>query len=177
MKKKVLILLMAFFSIATVLSQTKGDKSFGGGLGIGVSAILGEGLGFGITLSPQFNYFLADNCNLGLSVGYQFQLLNSHVVLFQPSFNYYVKMVDGLYYAPGISLAGGYANASGYGMGVFGAGLELFTLEFRPTQKLGIGFNALSLNFIGLVDNSSNIITSIDLNINSNSSLVFKYYF
>jgi hypothetical protein len=176
MRKTILISLMAIFTIATGLSQTKGDKSIGAGFGVAITAIPNESFSVGVALAPQFDYFFADNCDLGLSIGYQFQTPESHIVLFQPSFNYYVKMVEGLYYVPGISLAGGYVNV-GYGSGAFGIGFELFKLEFRPTQKLGIAFNAFAITYVGIVSAYSNILSSIGFNINSNSSLVFKYYF
>ena len=65
MKRKLLFLLVLCLSTYfTTFAQVKGDMSAGGQIGIGFSAA-DDLFSFSFQIAPEFNYFVADRCELG----------------------------------------------------------------------------------------------------------------
>lgn len=171
MKRKLLFLLVLCLSTYfTTFAQVKGDMSAGGQIGIGFSAA-DDLFSFSFQIAPEFNYFVADRCELGVSVNYA---ITTFMVM--PSFHYFVKLTDGLYYTPGVALGGGFLTDYDAVAGAFGVQLDLFRLEFRPTQKLGFTFNACNFSYLAIPDAYyGNHI--FDFGINTGSMLGVKFYF
>lgn len=174
MKRFIFIALIFASTISASFAQIKSEKSIGIDAGLGVSFIDGTGV-LDFQIQPQFNYFVANNCQLSIGIGYGFSNY-THTFLVNPGFNYYVKLADGLYYTPGINIAGGITAIEGYSMPTFGVDLELFSLEFRPTSKLGITFHACNFTYVGLLGDYITI-NGINFGINTGSTLGLKFYF
>lgn len=174
MKRVVIIAFLLVSAISTSFAQERGDKSIAIDAGFNFSYV-DEESSFSFQLQPQFNYFVANNCQLSIGVGYGFSN-HTHTFLVNPGFNYYVKLVEGLYYTPGISLAGGVVLIDDEAIPLFGVNLDLLGLEFRPTPKLGFTFHACSLTYMGLFDEYF-MSNSVSWGFNAGSTLGLSFYF
>ena len=67
-----------------------------------------------------------------------------------------------------VTIAGAAAVAAGVGVG-----LQLFSMEFRPTKHFGFTANLASLNFVALASAGS----ALTFNLGVNPTVGFKYYF
>ena len=171
-----LVLCLSAFCIEGVNAQNKGDMFVGGSLGLEISAVSVSGAStsaIGIELTPEYSYFIADNCKLGaeLSVGV---VAGETVFTVQPKFAYYEKMVDNLYYTPGIKIGGGIYAYNGNTLGLFTMDLDLFAMEFKPTKNIGLSASLVNLNYTLLPGIESN---TFDLSILTSPKFGFHYYF
>ncbi|MBQ9137386.1 MAG: hypothetical protein IJX65_01970 [Alistipes sp.] len=172
MKRFFIVAAALLLSCGVASAQKKGDMFFGGTTGITIqatSANNGE-VAAGFAIQPEFGVFVANNCKLGVSVGYALSG-GIHSLTACPNFAYYLRLCDGLYYTPGIEAGFVMAAASGnYAAGV-GIGLQLFTLEFRPTKHFGLSAGLASLNFVAM--NTA----AFNFNLGVNPTVGVKYYF
>ena len=152
-------------------AQQKGDIFLGGVTGITIQATTSGGgaVGSGFAIQPEFGAFVGNNCKIGASAGYTISG-GSHILTVCPNFAYYVRLCDGMYYIPGIEAGFVMASAGGIGAGL-GVGLQLFSLEFRPTKHFGFTANLASVNFYAL-----STATCI-FNLGVNPTVGVKYYF
>ena len=130
MKKMLIVGLLSILSGLVCLSaQEKGDMYLSGSLGrsggnspslSGGSTVKSPG-GFSVSITPQFGYFVMDNLEIHLGLGYSFQKdpsfgeeSSTNISSFSivPGINYYVGIVDGkFYYTPGRDLSVGSGGA------------------------------------------------------------------
>ena len=169
MKRFFIVVVAILLGCSVVSAQQKGDKYFGGMTGIAIQA--GDGVGAGFIIQPEFGGFVADKCKLGISAGYAISG-GIHTFTLTPNFSYYIRLCDNVYYTPGIEA--GFAMAAAYGAvaaGV-GVGLQLFSMEFRPTKHFGFTANLVSLNFVGMEGSAA-----INFDLGVNPTVGLKYYF
>ena len=169
MKRLFIAVAALFIGCNAASAQQKGDMYFGGMAGLAIQA--GDGVGAGLAIQPEFGGFVADKCRLGISVGYTISG-GIHTLTACPNFAYYIRLCDGMYYTPGIEAGFVMAISGGVHPG-FGAGLNMFSLEFRPTKHFGFTANLVSLNFVAL--SSAGSVLQFDLGINPTVGI--KYYF
>lgn len=168
--KRFFIVVVAILLGCNVLSaQQKGDKYFGGMTGIAIQA--GDGVGAGFIIQPEFGGFVADKCKLGISAGYAISG-GIHTFTLTPNFSYYVRLCDNVYYTPGIEAGFAMAAARGAVAAGVGVGLQLFSMEFRPTKHFGFTANLVSLNFVGMEGSAA-----INFDLGVNPTVGIRYYF
>ena len=170
MKRFIIAAAALILGCSAVSAQNKGDMYIGGMTGIAIQAGDG-GVGAGFMIQPEFGGFVADKCRLGVSVGYSISG-GFHSLTACPNFAYYVRLCDNVYYTPGIEAGFAMAISGGAYPGL-GVGLQMFSLEFRPTKHFGFTANLASLNFVALAHAGSSI--NFDLGINPTFGV--KYYF
>ena len=170
MKRLLIIAAALILGIGATSAQQKGDKYFGGMAGLAIQVGDG-GVGAGFAIQPEIGGFVADNCRLGVSVGYTISG-GIHTFTALPNFAYYVRLSDGLYYTPGIDAGFVMAISSGAHPGL-GLALNMFSMEFRPTKRFGFTANLASVNFVALA--SAGTALQFDLAINPTFGV--KYYF
>ena len=99
-----------------------------------------------------------------------------------PNLAYYVRLCDKFYYTPGLELGFVSTFSKDLSMPGFGLDVNLGSFEFRPTNKLGISMNALSLSYAyrtykesysGVRINSN----AVDFSLGISPSIGVKYYF
>lgn len=182
MKRIILIVLCMTASMTTLYAQNKGDVFVGGIVGGGTSTnfINGES---GTTVANvnatiEIGYFVADKLKIGAEVGYALTTgdIDVHALTIGPNMTYYAKLAEKLYYTPSISVCFALGIADGISMPGVGVGLNLFSMEFRPTRRFGFTASLASISYVALSDEG---ITSSTLGINFgiNPSVGFKYYF
>lgn len=169
MKRFFIIVVAILLGCSVVSAQQKGDKYFGGMAGIAIQA--GDGVGAGFIIQPEFGGFVADKCKLGISAGYAISG-GIHTFTLTPNFSYYVRLCDNVYYTPGIEAGFAMAAASGAVAAGVGVGLQLFSMEFRPTKHFGFTANLVSLNFVGMEGSAA-----INFDLGVNPTVGLKYYF
>ena len=192
--KKLLCLLVAVAAIATTSAQQKGDKYLGGNLGIAVTSAIAEGesaTGFGLSLAPEFGYFVADKFRISASVGYGLETTNrtdpaTHTITVMPELAYYVRLADNFYYTPSFQfgfacgIAGKTEMTNSFAMPGFGIGLQLGAFEFRPSPKFGVSLSLLNFEYIftrykeDFIDYKH---SSIGFRLGGSSSIGVRYYF
>ena len=170
MKRFIIAAAALILGCGAVSAQNKGDMYIGGMTGIAIQAGDG-GVGAGFMIQPEFGGFVADKCRLGVSIGYAISG-GVHSLTACPNFAYYVRLCDKVYYTPGIEAGFAMAISGGAYPGL-GVGLQMFSLEFRPTKHFGFTANLVSLNFVALAHAGSTI--NFDLGINPTFGV--KYYF
>lgn len=182
MKKILLFALCMTLSIASLYAQNKGDVFFGGIAGVGTSTnfINGES---GTTITNvnatiEIGYFVADKLKLGAEVGYALTSGDAdvHALMVGPNMTYYAKLADKLYYTPSLSVCFALGVTEGISMPGVGVGLNLFSMEFRPTRRFGFTASLASINYVALFKDEITSST-LGLNIGINPSVGFKYYF
>ena len=169
MKRFFIVVVAILLGCSVVSAQQKGDKYFGGMTGIAIQA--GDGVGAGFIIQPEFGGFVADKCKLGISAGYAISG-GIHTFTLTPNFSYYVRLCDNVYYTPGIEAGFAMAAARGAVAAGVGVGLQLFSMEFRPTKHFGFTANLVSLNFVAIEGSAS---FNFDLGVNPTVGL--RYYF
>lgn len=173
-----LVLCLSAFCIEGVNAQNKGDMFVGGSLGVNItsvsSPILNSGSAFGFQLAPEFSYFVAKNCKLGAELSLNGNSGYATTFLVQPTFAYYMKLANNLYYTPGIKIGGGIRAFDSDITGIFTFGLDLFALEFKPTKRIGLSVSLVNFNYeLETADNFN--IFSFD--ILTSPKFGFHYYF
>ena len=169
MKRFFIIVVAILLGCSVVSAQQKGDKYFGGMTGIAIQA--GDGVGAGFIIQPEFGGFVADKCKLGISAGYAISG-GIHTFTLTPNFSYYVRLCDNVYYTPGIEAGFAMAAAGGAVAAGVGVGLQLFSMEFRPTKHFGFTANLISLNFVGMEG-----AAAINFDLGVNPTVGIRYYF
>lgn len=169
MKRFFIVIVAILLGCSVVSAQQKGDKYFGGMTGIAIQA--GDGVGAGFIIQPEFGGFVADKCKLGISAGYAISG-GIHTFTLTPNFSYYVRLCDNVYYTPGIEAGFAMAAAGGAVAAGVGVGLQLFSMEFRPTKHFGFTANLVSLNFVGMEGSAA-----INFDLGVNPTVGIKYYF
>ena len=169
MKRFFIVVVAILLGCSVVSAQQKGDKYFGGMTGIAIQA--GDGVGAGFIIQPEFGGFVADKCKLGISTGYAISG-GIHTFTLTPNFSYYVRLCDNVYYTPGIEAGFAMAAAGGAVAAGVGVGLQLFSMEFRPTKHFGFTANLISLNFVGMEGSAA-----INFDLGVNPTVGLKYYF
>ena len=160
------------------------------------------------TLAPEFSYFVIDN--LQLNAGFRYDLENSmdkdydeellisnngsHKYMFGIGLNYFVKVCNNFYYAPGFYYDFGGAtlynnerightktkhSESGFATGIE---LQVAKFEVKISKHFGLDLNLLSLDYdyIGLtekVEEAKATLKTHDLDFRLGSHIGFKYYF
>lgn len=169
MKRFFIVVVAILLGCSVVSAQQKGDKYFGGMTGIAIQA--GDGVGAGFIIQPEFGGFVADKCKLGISAGYAISG-GIHTFTLTPNFSYYIRLCDNVYYTPGIEAGFAMAAAGGAVAAGVGVGLQLFSMEFRPTKHFGFTANLVSLNFVGMEG-----AAAINFDLGVNPTVGLKYYF
>ena len=169
MKRFFIVVVAILLGCSVVSAQQKGDKYFGGMTGIAIQA--GDGVGAGFIIQPEFGGFVADKCKLGISAGYAISG-GIHTFTLTPNFSYYVRLCDNVYYTPGIEAGFAMAAAGGAVAAGVGVGLQLFSMEFRPTKHFGFTANLVSLNFVGMEGSAA-----INFDLGVNPTVGIRYYF
>ena len=169
MKRFFIVVVAILLGCSVVSAQQKGDKYFGGMTGIAIQA--GDGVGAGFIIQPEFGGFVADKCKLGISAGYAISG-GIHTFTLTPNFSYYVRLCDNVYYTPGIEAGFAMAAARGAVAAGVGVGLQLFSMEFRPTKHFGFTTNLVSLNFVGMEGSAA-----INFDLGVNPTVGLRYYF
>lgn len=169
MKRFFIVVVAILLGCSVVSAQQKGDKYFGGMTGIAIQA--GDGVGAGFIIQPEFGGFVADKCKLGISAGYAISG-GIHTFTLTPNFSYYIRLCDNVYYTPGIEAGFAMAAAEGAVAAGVGVGLQLFSMEFRPTKHFGFTANLVSLNFVGMEG-----AAAINFDLGVNPTVGLKYYF
>ena len=154
MKRFFIFVVAIVLGCSVVSAQKKGDMYFGGMTGIAIQKTSGSSVGAGFIIQPEFGGFVADKCKLGISAGYAISG-GIHTFTLTPNFSYYVRLCDNVYYTPGIEAGLAVAAADGVSAAGVGIGLQLFTMEFRPTKHFGFTANLVSLNFVAMKGASS----------------------
>lgn len=179
MKRFLTLLVAVLLCSSAAFAQNKGDKYIGGNIGLTIqSAGTSDGDGgvaAGIGFAPEFGYFVGKNFRLGASIGYELSA-GTHTFTIAPNFAYYARLCDGLYYTPGLSVGFALAAAEGMAIPGFALGLELFSLEFRPSEHFGFSANLVSLNVVAL-SKYGVTMGGVGFNLGVNPTVSFKYYF
>ena len=169
MKRFFIVVVAILLGCSVVSAQQKGDKYFGGMTGIAIQA--GDGVGAGFIIQPEFGGFVADKCKLGISAGYAISG-GIHTFTLTPNFSYYVRLCDNVYYTPGIEAGFAMAAAGGAVAAGVGVGLQLFSMEFRPTKHFCLTANLVSLHFVGMEGSAP-----INFDLGVNPTVGLRYYF
>ncbi len=174
MRQKIILLLLCCIAIGELHAQEKGEMFWGGKAGIGIQSHMDSEVYASFNLAPEFGYFVAKNFRIGAQVEYGIFNVDSayHLFTIGPRFAYYVKLVDRLYYVPEIGFYGAMGVDGGYTAGGIGVDINLFSLEFRPTSRIGLALNVASLQYINM-----NEVDSLELNLAGSTQIGFRYYF
>lgn len=183
--KKFIALTIILLTVGTcsLSAQNKGDMNIGGMLGAGISSTFIHGLNSSTTSTMNasatldFGYFVANRLKLGIDANYAFSAGdgNIHAVVIGPNITYYARLAENLYYTPSFAVSFALGASAGETIPGFGIGLNLFGLEFRPTEHLGITTSIASISYVELFDFISTSTLGIDIGVNP--TIGFKYYF
>lgn len=154
----VLVAVMAMF-VAGANAQSKGDMHVGGNLGLRVSS------GTTFTINPEFGYFVAENIKVGVELGYT---TGSNRFTVMPNGAYYLRIVDNLYYTPGVAIGAGFAR----GANSFNFDLRLGAVEFQPVKNMALSLGFASLNYTRM-HKADNVV----FDLLTSPSIGFRYYF
>ena len=174
-------LVLVAASVQLLSAQNKGDKYFGGIVGVNVSATSVEGVSTtsaSVGANMEFGFFAADRFKIGINAAYEVNVTGDpvHALTVGPEFSYYVRLCDKFYYVPSFEVAFAYSRSYSENMFGFGVGLSLLGFEFRPTQHFGISVDMLSFNYVYLTYKSlsaHNITGSLGFS----PTVGLKYYF
>ena len=205
--RKTLLTIIAVAALAfSASAQQKGEQYVGLNLdyNTGTSSLLvninnryddkstsraGDNLGAGI----DYGYFVANNLLLKAHIGYGYEKQGidiSHSLNIAPGLAYYVKIANGFYYTPNISVA--YAMSSTkqtddsyFTLNGFGVELQPFAVEFRPIKRFAMNISLASLPYVylmGKIDTGDLLDATIDVNgfsfdLLANAQIGFKLYF
>ena len=200
---------LAIITCGSVSAQTKGEVSIGGIVGIsgGYSGIRSEGnrtpSSTAFNAGAEFGWFFADNWRLGASMQYALDSnpyeksgdgwlrQNTNLVLVGPDLAYYLKIRDGFFFTPQVTVFGTVGSvkvetADIYvSKNVVGYGVELApgAFEFRPTPHFAFSVSFLTLgysftNIKKVGQNDYDIKTDVvTYNLAIQPSIGLRYYF
>lgn len=172
MKRFIFVVAAIVLGCSAVSAQQKGDIYFGGMTGITIQTTTAGGgeTAAGFAIQPEFGGFIAKNCKLGISAGYAISG-GIHTFTLTPNFSYYVRLCENVYYTPGIEAGLAMAAAGGATAAGIGVGLQLFTMEFRPTKHFGFTASLASLNFVAME------VAAFSFDLGVNPTVGVRYYF
>lgn len=221
MKKTAFILICSLITGSALFAQSKGDMYISGSLGVNggnhktvissgnTSTTIDTPNTVYFNIAPKFGYFIIDNLEVNLSLEYDLTKTyndeingkklwdRDNMFYITPGVNYYFKLGDKFFYAPGFHLSIGFGNnviqetpetKTSNGQFGFKMGFDLLNFEFKPTDNIGITLNAGGL-YYNMTSSSSSETTldvtttykrtnnSIDFGLNLETSIGFKYYF
>ena len=154
----VLVAVMAMF-VAGANAQSKGDMHVGGNLGLRVASATT------FTINPEFGYFVADNIKAGVELGFT---TGSNRFTVMPNGAYYLRIVDNLYYTPGVAIGASFAS----GASSFNFDLRLGAVEFQPVKNMALSLGFASLNYTRMHKANSFVFDLLTA-----PSIGFRYYF
>ncbi len=193
--KRIICLFVAVIAITAAASaQQKGEKYLGGSLGVATTTSIANSTSatsFGLSLAPEFGYFVADKFRISASVGYGLETANrtdpvTHTITVMPELAYYVRLADNFYYTPSFQfgfacgIAGKTEMTNSFAMPGFGIGLSLGAFEFRPTRKFGVSFSLLSLEYVFTSYKGDYLKynhNGISFRLGGSSTIGLRYYF
>jgi hypothetical protein len=172
MRKIITTIAIAILTLTTfsVNAQEKGNKYISGNIGVGFMYLDGESAA-SFSITPGFSYFITDKINVGVGLGYGYSN-EVHTLLVMPQITYYHRIIDNLYYTPGLGIGGGLGANDGYTAGAFTLSVNLAGLEYKPTEKLGISLSLVNLNYTYVSGSNG-----VGFNFLSSPSVGFNYYF
>ena len=202
--------LMCIIGSTVMSAQNKGDMYISGSISMSGSSSkvalnstsVKEPGGFMMSIAPQFGYFIIDNLELHLGLGYSFtkepdddkSSTNTSLFVINPGVNYYLPIVENkFFYTPGLDLGIGFgaqnyiddtSKEKLYGVTNFYISLSLLSFEYRPVQNFGISFRAGDLTYSLMqykqtVGDETMKVSNNNFNfgLNLSTSLGFRYYF
>lgn len=213
--KKILLMILCTITSLVMSAQEKGDMYVSGSFNIsgGNTKTIIEGdqatnttktpSSLSFSIAPEVGFFIMDNLKVGLKLSYglsrayKSEVDNrklyrfTHSVAVVPNVSYYLRIVDKLYYTPGVDLEIGASleknqiNSSTtektYVDTKVGLKVNLLSLEYRFSDKLAITGNysnfAVSTTIRKTSDTSRRNTNSISLNMNPSTNIGLKYYF
>lgn len=182
MKRILFIVLFMTVSMTSLYAQNKGDVFLGGIVGGGTSTNFLNGESgstiANVNATLEIGYFATDELKIGAEIGYALTAGDTdvHALMIGPNIAYYTKLAEKLYYTPSLSVCFALGIADGISMPGFGVGLNLFSMEFRPTRRFGFTASLGSINYVALTKEEITSST-LGVNIGINPSVGFKYYF
>ena len=171
-------------TVSSTSETTKGSRSF--------------------EFTPQFHYFVINKLSVGLGIGYSLekdpngrtgsddeQLFDKKgLFYFQPMASYYIPLGKKFYYVPRFYIGFGFGKnkseltskeVSEEDASRFRVGISALNFEFRPTDHIGIMFNAGDLGYQTTVikQDGDNKVSNRDfsLGLNVGATIAFNYYF
>lgn len=157
------------------------------------------------SIIPEFQYFICDKFSVGLGLGYSLnktpnentnsndddQLFNKlGLFLIQPAARYYVSLSEKFYFVPRFYIGFGVgklkeeigdSKTNDTDVSAFNVGISLLSFEFKPSDKIGISFNAGDLQYqtstIKIDSDNKYIDRNFDLGLNLGATIGFNYYF
>lgn len=206
--------LLCFLGVTALNAQNQGDMYISGSIGMAGNStkVTAENTtvkspgGFQMSITPQFGYFIIDNLELHLGLGYSFQKepdvsdpdykssTNTGMFVINPGISYYVPIVENkFFYAPGLDLGVGFGSQNYktetskeklFGVTNFYISLSLLSFEYRPVHNFGISFRAGDLTYSLMqykqtVGDETMKVSNNNFNfgLNLSASLGFRYYF
>lgn len=168
---KLLLVILILLTITTPTNaQKKGDMYTGGKLGLSFYSFDGEAL-TGFAIAPEFGYFITDKIKIGTELQYSYSD-EIHTLLFIPNIAYNLQIYKNLIFTPQVGICGGFGNDNGMTLGVIGFSLNLAAFEYRPTDKIGIAFSLVNLNY-QYIDGAH----YTNFNLSAAPAIGFRYYF
>lgn len=154
-------------------------------------------------ITPQFHYFVIDKLSVGGAIGYSFtkdpnrnnstngdQLFDkSGLFIIRPMVSYYISLGEKFYYVPRFYVGAGFGknkseindtDVTEQNTSMFQVGLNLLNFEFRPSDHIGIMFNAGDLGYrTDITKEGDNKLSnrSFSLGLNLGATIGFNYYF
>ncbi len=178
MKKFILCALVAIGALQIATAQSKGDRYFGGNIGIAVASA-DSYTETTFQIAPEVGLFVANNLRVGGKIGYNLTAaegLSSHTLTIGPNIAYYARLCDRLYYTPEFGIGFAYSSADGYGFSGVYFDLKLGALEFKATERCGIAVNLISLEYCHL-SNDGVGANAVGFNLGINPTIGFRIYF
>lgn len=209
-KQNLIILFCLFIShsLFSQSESFTGKMGIGGALGLSTASSKQTSGGVSVDkpgttafeFTPSFRYFFSDKIAGEIGIGYSFSKDHAgtvdnvdyfnrmNQVSFAPRVYYYIPLGSQFYYNPNIFLGIGGGNikyeqetrTSKYQLFNLGIGVRIVSFEFRPTDRVALGFacGSLAYNFNRIkLDNIKNQSHQFDLGINLSPTLSFSYYF
>ena len=166
--KKLFISIVALCAVFNLSAQNKGEKYVGGNLGIATTSFIVDGesaSAIKFAIAPEFGYFVADNWKVGAEVGFT---TAGNRVSIMPNAAYYLRIVDKLYYTPGVAVGASFAK----GANSFNLDLRLGAIEFQPAKNM-----ALSMGVANLTYSRMHKTNNIAFELLYAPTVGFRYYF
>ena len=186
--------LMCIIGSTVMSAQNKGDMYISGSISMSGSSSkvalnstsVKEPGGFMMSIAPQFGYFIIDNLELHLGLGYSFTK--------EPDDDKSSTNTENkFFYTPGLDLGIGFgaqnyiddtSKEKLFGVTNFYISLSLLSFEYRPVHNFGISFRAGDLTYSLMqykqtVGDETMKVSNNNFNfgLNLSTSLGFRYYF
>lgn len=174
--KRILLLALAMMvaTVGSLSAQEKGDRFWGGQIGILVQTQTGDTSHASFNVAPEAGYFVAQNFRIGGFLSYSSTLKGERTNLFTfgPRMAYYVRLVDKLYLAPEISFYGAFGATGGQSSAGVGVDVDVISLEYRISQRMGLSLKLVEAQYLYFGDKNH-----ISLNMLGSTQIGFRCYF